>query len=624
MTNGFKSSILHKSQQKCVHIPPYKEPDQYHLNGMDLDLIITKSRYISFQDTLPTFTSQTPNTPNNNDLNEDGSFMLQLSTNLSHATYLVEPIWKCYGKQFQPSPFDIECMLNYYNTNGSWTKSNYFIKRFLLTQTKEVILTPKSWKFIAEISLKAKNHNDCLTLLDDVISHYKYISKVIAWKEIVKVLLIKRAFHRIVDYSSNIITHVLENTDVALLGMLVHSFKISLKKNPKKISEDQINNVLYCIHNLYAHDTQKRNQLCASIKSGKFGKESDPNWYIMDSVSASKKFDDFSSISMDFADDNEQRECELIAFKLNCFEIEQSQHQQQKFEQNASILSVCEWMFYASAPQNFLYLVQSSVKYLLRQHVDSSIIWQFCLLSLLKCQYKFGECMKRFFEIVDGLRVSNVYAEFIRSLGVKYGRMDAVECRGMKYDIVQFMRSRDIMHWSFGNLQKWLNDLMNENGGGNRQFVEHLFSLMVMGMLYNDSLRVRPQLRGLLRFGSYHRLRMNEEVIFENEVLREWLLSAIRDPHHGLHPFEFYMDQFVKYNERILKAQQEDGEQIEQVTEYTENEMMIEHIQGTDTIATAITENKTMNHFVDDDVDKEYEFLKTLMPDTDILNPTLS
>merc|ERR1719411_2399924 len=111
------------------------------------------------------------------------------------------------------------------------------------------------------------------------------------------------------------------------------------------------------------------------------------------------------------------------------------------------------------------------------------------------------------------------------------------------------MKSRDIMFWSFDHLQKYLDALMNA-GVANKEFVEYLFNLMLHGMLYNDSLRVRPELRALLRFGSYHKLAMDEHIIFEDETLKECMLAAHKDPHHGLAPFNFYMDQFAKYIEQ--------------------------------------------------------------------------
>merc|ERR1712176_500456 len=300
----------------------------------------------------------------------------------------------------------------------------------------------------------------------------------------------------------------------------------------------------------------------------------------------------------DFGNDFVQRECEIIAFKLNYFQIETQTTTQKR---TTSMLSICEWIFNASAPQNFLYLVQNSLL-LVRGHINANIVWQFCLLALLKCHYKFGECMKRFFVIMNGLKVQNVYAQFIGSLAVKYGdgmsHFGVRECEGMKYEIMQFMKSNDIMFWSFDNLQKWLFDLLCSDYNENVQFVEYLFSLMVMGMLYNDSLRVRPELRGLLRFGSYHKLRMNEEVIFEDEVLRECLLNALRDPHHGLSPFKFYIDQFVKYNKR---KERESRRKMVETKEEDDNEIMIAEAKE------LVIENEHMNDFVDDDINKEYD-----------------
>ena len=83
------------------------------------------------------------------------------------------------------------------------------------------------------------------------------------------------------------------------------------------------------------------------------------------------------------------------------------------------------------------------------------------------------------------------------------------------------------------------------------------------------------------------------------------------------------MNQFVKYNERILMVEREEEKQIKQVSKFEEDEKMMEHIQEKDTVCLTESKTCTMNQFVDDDVDKEYEFLKTLMPDADILNPTL-
>merc|ERR1712129_126664 len=79
------------------------------------------------------------------------------------------------------------------------------------------------------------------------------------------------------------------------------------------------------------------------------------------------------------------------------------------------------------------------------------------------------------------------------------------------------------------------------------EFIKYLFSLFVYGMLFNDAMRVRPELRALLRFGSYHRLPMDEQVLFANETLRECMLCSMKDSHHGLAPFDFYMQQFAKY-----------------------------------------------------------------------------
>eukprot|EP01084_Bolivina_argentea_P154871 269940_1 len=187
---------------KCsVHIPRYQEPDQYNLPVPDLGLIIAKCRFLSFHDDM---------TNSNTDIDaidsmENGSFLIQLSTTLPHATYLVYPIWKTYCKQFSPSKYDIECMLNYYNTNESWTNGSYFINKNILNREyyEPILLSSKSWKYICEISLKATNHNECLCFLDNIIKRSN--PQVIEWKEMVKIFLIKRAFYKIIDYSSYII-----------------------------------------------------------------------------------------------------------------------------------------------------------------------------------------------------------------------------------------------------------------------------------------------------------------------------------------------------------------------------------------------------------------------------------
>merc|ERR1712087_775525 len=86
-----------------------------------------------------------------------------------------------------------------------------------------------------------------------------------------------------------------------------------------------------------------------------------------------------------------------------------------------------------------------------------------------------------------------------------------------------------------------------------------LFNLMVMGMLYNDSFRIRPELRGLLRFGSYHRLEFEAELMFTDEAVWEYLEEGTRDPHHPLAPFKFYTKQIEKWRATRQRVNGRDG-----------------------------------------------------------------
>ena len=187
-----------------VHIPPYKEPDKYHLNNTDLNLIITKSRFLTFVDDSSSSQPQAQaqlDEAGPGPVCENGSFVLQLSTELAHATYLVSPIWRRYAKLFRPTMLDVECMLSYLNINEGWAKGRLFIERVLLLPHSSQPLSHKSWRHIAEIALKATSHRDCVHLVDAAVQHCHRTPKVVAWREIVKVLLIKRHFDKVVLYT---------------------------------------------------------------------------------------------------------------------------------------------------------------------------------------------------------------------------------------------------------------------------------------------------------------------------------------------------------------------------------------------------------------------------------------
>eukprot|EP01083_Nonionella_stella_P000428 1229_1 len=216
------------------------------------------------------------------------------------------------------------------------------------------MLTPKSWKYICEISLKASNHYECVSFLDDVITRYRHVAKLIAWKEFVKVLLIKRSFDKVIEYSSFICEHIIENKDYILLDMTLHAFKMSLKKKHKKMKKGDINNMLHCIDALHSHDPQKRSHLYSLITPTKKSetpppRPRNPNHVVHRTRNVSAY--EMSDVSMDFVDMNEQKECELIAFKLNCVEIESRSigNDMDAHVKHECYLSIFEWIFYSSS-----------------------------------------------------------------------------------------------------------------------------------------------------------------------------------------------------------------------------------------------------------------------------------
>ena len=186
------------------------------------------------------------------------------------------------------------------------------------------------------------------------------------------------------------------------------------------------------------------------------------------------------------------------------------------------------------------------------------MIWQYCLLSLLKIQYKFNKNVTQFFNFILNLNINknrrdnHIYSQFIESLATKYHKLivdnSKEKINELKYDIIQFMKSQYIMFTSFENLQEWLYELLC-NDDNNKSLVEYLFNLMVLGMLYNDNFNIRPQLRGLLRFGSYYQLQFIPNILFKDEQIMYYFNDSIFNLHHPLHPFKFYIQQIIEYNQ---------------------------------------------------------------------------
>ena len=151
----------------------------------------------------------------------------------------------------------------------------------------------------------------------------------------------------------------------------------------------------------------------------------------------------------------------------------------------------------------------------------------------------------------------NNYELFMHSLASKYQLIIDKKQENMdqlKSDIIQFMQSQRILFIEFfENLQDWIYQLLLQTDKNeNKLFVENLFNLMVMAMLYNDQLRIRPQLRGLLRFGSYYQLNFNS-VLFNDDQIMGYLNKGIMDKHHPLNPFQFYISQIVQHNQQKQK-----------------------------------------------------------------------
>ena len=659
---------IQSTKSKSPHIPLYKEPDKYLLNQTDLNLIITKTRFVAFCDEIQSMEA-TPYVSDMDEYRENGSFVLELSTEVAHAMYLVDPIWRRYCKQFPPASRDIECMLNYLNINESWTKGNYFIQRHILDhKTRETILTPKCWRSICEIGLKAVKHNECLHLIDCTVNHYKSIPKVIAWREVVKVLLIKRAFHKIVEYSPFIAQHIVDNKDRGLLDMVIHSIKIlrsksAGKKRKELISETDIQNMIICIEELYSHDLQRRNHLLSIVLGRKINEHdanslsdtlSKPNWYVVNGSTAPSKSDDLESndVSVDFVDENEEKECDLIAFKLNCLEIANRKMDQRliansdsnsnsiSIEGNmvdlqtvntvnvpiqpmyvsssseSSYLSIFEWMFYASPPHHFLYLFQTTFDQLLHPQLKGAeTICAYCLLSIFKCEARCGRNIREFLSAIRSnsllKSMNDQYSQFMAYLADKYGghrsnrENKKLEHRRLKSEIMDFMMKHDIMFWSFGHLQRWLKELLmvNNRDQRNKGFVEFLFNLMVRGMLYHDSFRIRPELRGFLRFGSYHQLAFIPQVMFWDEEVMQYLKGGLTNYRHPLSPFRFYTDQIRRYEQDVLDAQFKEKE-----VDLQDEEQSVQVDEGLD----EESERDDDDGFEIADIARQHDFLESL------------
>eukprot|EP01083_Nonionella_stella_P306167 1071100_1 len=220
---------------------------------------------------------------------------------------------------------------------------------------------------------------------------------------------------------------------------------------------------------------------------------------------------------------------------------------------------------------------------------------EFCVLSLFKCQYTFNHNIDQFFKAIHPYAfelksIQNAYAQFMVELASKYMGVAITDTqhRQLKYDIIEFIRFKHIMFIAFDHLQKWLYQLMTVGDGedeqhndefirkwfdedhtqtssnSNRALAEDLFNLMVMGMLYNDRFRIRPQLRGLLRFGSYYQIMFDPEIMFKDEQVAQYLNEGVHHLHHPFNPFKLYTAQIMQYNEAIHSEQQEEVHVVEE------------------------------------------------------------